>query len=249
MTFFVFVFFSNSFHDMWDRAILTLLMSRAQRYLQASCIAATSPPHPNFAVQPWTTTLWQHSVPTLSCYQSHPHRAAPHKQVWPCADLTGWLKKCKRGQRSCLDNHRAFTWIILLHRRRVHPAYEGRWWKHPAGRTGSVSLCFRVGGKKERWSKSLFPELQYVELMNEIIDHFSHIRHEKCHFNINSIPIYAHWREIMAQNHISEGSSTINLGGSRLISTIYDSFIVFEFYFSSATAWNGIRGIAVIELC
>lgn len=34
-----------------------------------------------------------------------------------------------------------------------------------------------------------------------------------------------------AQNHINRGNSTINLRGSYLISTIYDFFIVFEFYF------------------
>lgn len=96
--------------------------------------------------------------------------------------------------------------------------------------------------------KVLFPELKYVRPINEIIDHFSHIEHEVCHFNINSIPVYAHWCEITTQNHISEGNSTINLGGSYLISTIYDFFIVFEFYFSSATAGNGIRGIAVRAL-
>lgn len=72
--------------------------------------------------------------------------------------------------------------------------------------------------------------------MNEIIDHFTRIQHEECHFNINSIPIYAHWCEIMAWNQISGGNSTINLRGSYLISTIYDFFIVFEFYFSSATS-------------
>lgn len=91
-----------------NRALLTLLMSRAQSYLQASCIAANPL---NFAVRPSTKTLWQHSVPTLSCYQSHPHRAVTHKQVWPCVDLPRPVKKCKRGQRSCLDNHRAFTRI------------------------------------------------------------------------------------------------------------------------------------------
>lgn len=61
----------------------------------------------NFAVQPSTKTLWKHSVPTLSCYQSHPHRAAPHKQVWPCADLPGQLKNAKggRGRASIIIGH------------------------------------------------------------------------------------------------------------------------------------------------
>lgn len=65
----------------------------------------------------------------------------------------------------------------------------------------------------------------------EIIDHFFRIRREECHFNINSIPIYAHRCEIAAQNHISEGNSTIKPERKPLLSTIYGSFIVFEFLF------------------
>ena len=76
----------------------------------------------------------------------------------------------------------------------------------------------------------------------------TNIKHEECHFNINSIPIYAHWCEITTHNHISEGNSTINLRESYMISTIYDFFIVFKFYFSSTAAENSIRGIAVRAL-
>lgn len=140
---------------MWGRALLTPLMSRAQRYLRASCIAANPP---NFAVQPWTKTLWQHSAPTLSCYQSHPHQAAPHKQVSPRADITGKLKNAKGGggRASIIIGHSPESEVPSAPTpgppcpTTYPPAHEGGWRKHPAGRTGRVSLCFRVGGKKKR---------------------------------------------------------------------------------------------------
>lgn len=64
-------------------------------------------------------------------------------------------------------------------------------------------------------------------------------------FNINSNSFYAHWCKITTPNPIGEENSTINLRRSRLISAIYDFFIVFKFYFSSAADGNGIVGIAV----
>lgn len=211
-----------------SRCWLKLLLHRPQTYLQAPCVAAKASFCSRILCRDPLTAFRSDIVllsiaSTLSC--STQADLAMH---WPPSQQI-----CKRDHRGRgLDNHHQTSCL------------------HRAGQTAG-NFCRQILPLQQGGGVTIKAtnKLRNVKLMNECIDHLTHVRHEKCHFNINSIPIYAHWCEIMAQNHISGGSSTINLGGSRLISTIYDPFIVFEFYFSSATAWNGTRGIAVTGLC
>lgn len=54
-------------------------------------------------------------------------------------------------------------------------------------------------------SKILFPKLKYVKLINEIIDHFSNIKHEVFQFNLNSIPVLCS----LVQNNDSESHQLV----------------------------------------